>query len=56
MVVSVIKEFVDIHTGELHEKGSSFECDEARYRELTLAGTYVKKQEVAPVQLGKDKK
>lgn len=41
MKVKVIKEFVDIHTGVLHENGSTFECDETRYEEIKSAGTYV---------------
>lgn len=41
MKVNVIKEFVDIHTGELHTVGSSFECDKQRFNEITRAGKYV---------------
>lgn len=41
MKVKVITEFVDIHTGELHKVGSSFECDEARFKEIENAGSFV---------------
>lgn len=42
MKVKVINEFVDIHTGVLHENGSTFECDEARFKEIEKAGSFVK--------------
>ena len=41
MKVNVIKEFVDIHTGELHKVGSSFECDTQRFNEIMRSGKYV---------------
>lgn len=41
MKVRVINEFVDKHTRELHRKGSSFECDETRFKEIMKAGSYV---------------
>lgn len=43
MKVKVIKEFVDKHTKELHTVGSSFSCDEARYKEIKEAGDFVEK-------------
>lgn len=50
MKVKVINEFVDKLSGVLHEKGSTFECDEARFKEIEKAGSFVK-----PV-IEKDKK
>ena len=41
MKVKVIKEFVDIHTGELHTVGSSFECGHRRFDEIKSAGNFV---------------
>ena len=41
MKVKVINEFVDIHTGVLHKNGSTFECDETRYKEIENAGSIV---------------
>ena len=41
MKVKVIKEFVDIHTGELHTVGSSFDCGHRRYDEIKASGNYV---------------
>lgn len=41
MKVKVINEFVDIHTGVLHENGSTFECNEARFKEIKKAGSFV---------------
>lgn len=41
MKVKVIKEFVDIHTGELHKVGSSFDCGHRRYDEIKAAGEFV---------------
>lgn len=41
MKVKVIKEFVDIHTGELHTVGSSFDCGHRRYDEIRSAGNFV---------------
>lgn len=52
MKVKVIKEFVDIHTGELHEKGSSFVCDKDRFEEIKEKGAFV--EEVPDVK--KEKK
>ena len=42
MKVKVIEEFVDKYTGELHTVGSSFECNEARFKELEMSGSFVK--------------
>ena len=41
MKVNVIREFVDKNTGELHKVGSSFDCSEARYKEIQKAGAFV---------------
>lgn len=41
MKVRVLVEFVDRHSRELHEVGSSFECSEERYKEILSAGKYV---------------
>lgn len=41
MKVKVIKEFVDIHTGELHKVGSSFDCDSKRFSEIMKSGAFV---------------
>lgn len=41
MKVKVVNEFVDKHTGELHRKGSSFDCDETRLKEIEKAGFFV---------------
>lgn len=54
MKVKVIKEFVDIHTGELHTIGSSFECTDARYKEIESAGKFVEEVPAA-VQMSKKK-
>ena len=43
MRVSVTKEFVDVHTKSLHEKGSIFECSNERFTEIKKAGDYVEK-------------
>ena len=49
MKVKVIKEFVDIHTGELRTVGSSFSCGEKRFKEIQDAGSFVEKvDEEAP--------
>lgn len=34
MKVKVVKKFIDKNTKELHEVGSSFSCDENRFKEL----------------------
>lgn len=47
MKVKVIKEFVDKHSGQLHKVGSTYECDEARFKEIQDAGSFV---EPAPVK------
>lgn len=41
MMAKVISEFVDKHTGVLHEKGSTFSCDENRFNEIQKAGNFV---------------
>lgn len=41
MKVKVVNEFVDKHTGELHRKDSSFDCDETRLKEIEKAGSFV---------------
>ena len=46
MIVKVIKEFVDKHSGQLHELGSTFECSEERFKEIKDAGSFV---EPAPI-------
>lgn len=48
MKVTVIKEFVDKHTKELHKVGSSFDCSESRFKEIEKTGSFVvKKPETA---------
>lgn len=41
MKVKVIKEFVDKHSNKLHPVGSTFECDESRFKEIQEAGAFV---------------
>lgn len=53
MKVKVTKEFVDKHTGELHTVGSSFDCDEARFKEIKEAGSFVEPVVVKEKELKK---
>lgn len=55
MKVNVIKEFVDKHSGELHTVGSSFECDENRFKEIEEAGSFVEPVKVEPIKDNKKK-
>lgn len=41
MLVKVKKDFIDKHTKVLHEKGSTFSCDEGRFVEIMNSGNYV---------------
>lgn len=41
MKVKVIREFVDKHLGKLHAVGSTFECSEARFKEIQETGSFV---------------
>lgn len=41
MNVTVINEFVDKHTGELREVGSSFACSKERFEEIQSSGDFV---------------
>lgn len=60
MKVKVIKEFVDRHTGVLHKKGSTFECDPLRYEEISMSGEYVEEikniEPMKPVKAPKERK
>ena len=53
MMAKVINEFVDKHTGVLHEKGSTFSCDENRFMEIQKAGNFV--EEIKPEKSQKRK-
>lgn len=41
MLVKVVKEFRDIHTGEIHEVGDMLEITEERYGEILHVGDFV---------------
>lgn len=53
MTAKVISEFVDKYTGVLHEKGSTFTCDKARFVEIQKVGAFV--EEVKPTKSSKRK-
>lgn len=48
MKVKVIREFVDKHTNELHEVGSTFDVTAKRLKEIQSVGDFV--QEVKEVK------
>lgn len=48
MKVKVIREFVDKHTNELHEVGSTFDVTAKRLKEIQSVGDFV--QEVEEVK------
>ena len=54
MKVKTIREFVDKHTNELHEVGSTFDVTAKRLKEIQSVGDFV--QEVEDVKPEKDDK
>lgn len=54
MNAKVVNEFVDKYTGVLHEKGSTFSCDENRFKEIQNTGNFV--VEVKPENNKKERK
>lgn len=43
MTVRVLKTFRDIHTGELHKAGDTFDCTAKRMAEIEKVGHFVEK-------------
>lgn len=49
MKCKVLQGFIDKETGKAHEEGSTYECTEARFKEIQTKGNYllVKAEKVA---------
>lgn len=43
----VLNSFRDKHTGELHKKGTSYECDKTRFDEVQKKGNFLAEEKVS---------
>ena len=44
MKCKVLANFIDKYTGEIHKKGSTYECEKARLDEIQKMGDFLKEE------------
>lgn len=44
MRCKVLTNFIDKYTGNLHKKGTSYECDKKRFDEIQARGNFLKEE------------
>lgn len=44
MKCKVLTNFIDKNTGELHKKGSIYECEKSRFDEIQKKGNFLKEE------------